>query len=524
MASVSGRCLIGLDFGSASARGVLLDADTGARLGAHRCDYRHGTLTTALPTGRPLPSGWALQVAPDYEEAAEAILSALGRGRDVAGIGVGFTASSPLPTLSDGTPLSGLRPDDPHAYVKLYRHAAQSQAERLSASGTAHLGNFGGRLSGEWLLPKALQVSEEAPDTWAATERFIEAGDWLVWRLTGREARSQGLAAFKAQWTEAGGYPDLVPDLAARLAAPLAIGSAAGPLSATWRARTGIAGDALVAVAVIDSHVVLPAVGATEDGTFTGALGTSAAYVHLAAQRRPLPAQAEGMTWGGALPGLWAAESGQASFGATLAWWASLTAPGEPLGHSLARLDASAAALPPGAGGIALDWWSGRRVPDPDARLSGLLVGLRADATGPAIHRALAEGLAFGARAILDGFREGGLPLRRVVMTSGLAGRSPFLVQLMADVLERRVEVPLLEDATAVGAAIHGAVAAGVVASFAEGAARLGAREARTFEPREALAEPFRRLYEERRSLAADDGVQQAMRTLAALAETRRAP
>ena len=100
-----------------------------------------------------------------------------------------------------GGPLSEVTPDDPHAYVKLWKHAAaQSYAEAINAGAGSYLANFGGKVSGEWLLAKAAQIAAEAPDVWRRCDKFIEAGDWLVWRLTGREARSLDFAAYKAQY------------------------------------------------------------------------------------------------------------------------------------------------------------------------------------------------------------------------------------------------------------------------------------------------------------------------------------
>lgn len=127
MSTAGDGYLIGLDFGSESARGVLLEAGSGRVVGSLTHAYRHGVMSASLPDGEMLARGWALQVAPDYTEAAEAILAGLGRGRHVLGIGIGFTASSPLPCKADGTPLSSILPRNPHAYVKLWKHAAVGQ-------------------------------------------------------------------------------------------------------------------------------------------------------------------------------------------------------------------------------------------------------------------------------------------------------------------------------------------------------------------------------------------------------------
>jgi L-ribulokinase len=518
---VAATYLIGLDFGTESARGVLVDASSGEAVASHVHAYRHGVMTRQLAGGAPLPWGWALQDASDYTEAAAEILGALGRGRLVASIGVDFTASSPLPTGEDGRPLSQMLPDEPHAYVKLWKHrAAQPHADAINARGGEFLDNFGGRLSGEWLLAKAAQLAEEAPRVWAATARFIEAGDWLVWQLTGREARSLGFAAYKAQYTPAAGYPrDLVPGLESRLAPPEPIGSAAGSLAPAWRERTGIQGPAVVAVAVIDSHALLPAVGAVRSGCLVGALGTSAVYLFLADAFRPLPAGIEGVARDGSIRGLWCYEAGQASFGDLLAWFVSAFGASEDPAQCFRDHNEAAAAIAPGSSRLlALDWWSGNRVPHADSGLSGLLLGLGMETTAAQLYRALMESVCCGARSIVDRFAEAGFPVEdRLIVASGLAQSNPLLVQILADVLGRAVYVPSMAHATAVGAAIHGAVAAGVAPDYAEGAARFGARTAVTFPPRPEHAVAYEALYREYAALAGSAELRRAMHGLNAI-------
>ncbi|MCX5515360.1 carbohydrate kinase [Kaistia algarum] len=511
--------LIGLDFGTESARGVLLDVADGSQIASHAFPYRHGVMTAALPDGTGLPRGFALQDAADYVEAAEVILAALGSGRRIAGIGLGFTASSPLPARADGTALSALYPSDPHSYVKLWKHAAaQPYAASINRGGGAFLDNFGGKVSGEWLLAKAAQIQAEAPIIWREADRFIEAGDWLVWQLTGVEARSLDFAAYKAQFSAGSGYPsDTVPGLLERLSAPLPVGSSAGRLNAAWQARTGILGEPAVAVAVIDSHVVLPAVGGVSPGTLVGALGTSAAYLLLADTDRPLPFGIEGVAHGAALPDLWCYEAGQAGFGDVLAWFVSAFPRAEERSESFRLYDAAAAMLQPGDSRLlALDWWSGNRVPYADSALSGLIAGFGLHTTSTHIYRALLEALCFGARSIVDHFRAGNLAVDRVVLTSGLTRRNPLLLQIMADVQATEILVPDILNPTAVGAAIHGAVAAGVVADFPEGSARFGARAYDRFEPDARRAAIYEVLYRQYRDLAASRTVRQTLSQLGA--------
>lgn len=512
--------IVGLDFGSESARGILLDAATGAEVAIHVHPYAHRIMDDHLPDGTPLPPAWSLQDASDYIEATRVILKALGEGRRILSIGLDFTASSPLPVTADGTPLSISHPDAPHAYVKLYKHqAAQAHAAALSAAHAERFAHFGGRISGEWLIAKAAQMRAEAPTLWAETARFIEGGDWMVWQLTGREARSYGFATYKAQYSPETGYPaDLVEGLGERLSLPLPVGQAAGLLSEAWLAQTGILGPCTVAVAVIDSHVALPAVGAVGGGTFVGALGTSAAYLMLSDTFQPLPQGIEGVARDSSLPGLWCYEAGQPSFGDCLGWFVRHFSDAGDLASGFARLNAEAEALRPGEGRLlALDWWNGNRVPHGDTALSGLLIGLTRKTRPAEIYRALMESLCFGARHVLDLMAAGGLHIERVLMTSGLAERNPFLVQMMADVLARPVEVPAIRNATCIGAAIHGAVAAGVVADFREGADRFGAREFTRYEPWPEAVATYERLYAIFRLLSADATLREAMRALGAL-------
>ena len=509
--------LIGLDYGSESARGVLVDVASGLVVDSQTHAYRHAVMSEALPGGGTLPPGWALQSAPDYTEAAAVILERLGRGRDVAGIGIGFTASSPLPCAVDGTPLSTIFPDEPHAYVKLWKHqSAQPWADRINAVGGAFLANCGGKLSGEWLLAKAAQIADEAPHIWDASERFIEAGDWLVWQLCGQEARSESFACYKAQYRKGFGYPDLsLPGLRGlheRLREPLPIGSAAGELTAGWREKTGILGPATVAVAIIDSHVAMPALGVVEGGALMGALGTSAAFLLLDATARPLAKGIEGMAFGAAIPGLWCHEAGQASFGDLLAWFARSFPHAGTVEETFASYNAGAAKMRPGQNHLlALDWWNGCRVPFGDSTLNGALVGFNMRTTPLDIYRALLESLCFGARTIIDRLANNGAPIERIVLTGGLAQKNALLMQMLADVLGRDLSVPLMPEPTATGAAIHAAVAAGVVADFADGARRFGACDFITYRPDAGLIPAYETVYQRYRAFSANASLRELM-------------
>ena len=506
--------LIGLDFGSESARGVLIDVRTSKQVAYHVHPYRHGIMTERLPNGQMLPDRFALQNAADYLEAAEDILKSIAEGREVLGIGVDFTASSPLPALADGRALAEVEPDNPHAYVKLWKHAgAQRYADAISSGGGPFLANFGGKVSGEWMLAKAAEIADEAPEVWRRADKFIEAGDWLVWRLTGREVRSLDFAAYKAQYAARAGYPNVVEGLAAKLTEPKPVGSPAGPLCDAWRRRTGVKGEAIVAVAVIDSHVALPAVGAHSPGVLVGALGTSAAYLVLDSAERRMPVGIEGRAYGAALPCLWCYEAGQAAFGDVLAWFVRTFPRSADVAENFALYNRDAALLAPGLNRlVAIDWWNGNRVPYADKGLRGLIAGFDLSTTAVDIYRSLMDSICFGARSIVDRFRSGGLPIERIVLTSGLAKSNPFLLTIIADVLGQTVHVPDIGNPTCVGAAIHGAVAAGAVEDFGEGADRFGARRFDVYEPDPEREAAYRKLYQTYAELSANADVQKSVR------------
>jgi len=524
------RFVIGLDYGTGSARGVLVDADTGALAAREVAPYRHGVLDETGPDGRPLPLDWAVQVPDDWLEAAEATLGRLAgavpAGGAVVGLGLDATACTPLPTLADGTPLARRHPDRPHALAKLWKHhAAQPQADRQEAIGGRYLERTGGRTSCEWLPAKAAELAEHAPDLWAVAARFLDCGDWIVWQLTGREARSACQAGYKAHWVD-GRFPAeldrLVPELAKRLAEPRPVGSAAGPMTADWIARTGLPGRPAVAVATIDAHAAVPAVGVTAPGVLVGALGTSACYLLMAEAFAPVPGMA-GAVPDGIVPGLWGYETGQAAFGDVLDWFVRRFCEGEAAETAFARLNAEAATLAPGESGLlALDWLNGARTPFVDPELSGLVLGLTLQTRPVEIWRALLESLCFGARRVVETLTGAGLPVDRVVLTSGLAERNPLLLRLFCDIVGRPVAVPEVPEATARGAAIHGAVAAGVYPDFAAAARALGPAAARTLEPDPAATAVYDRLYaiyrDQSDRLAADP----AMKTLRRLRRAAR--
>jgi L-ribulokinase len=298
-----------------------------------------------------------------------------------------------------------------------------------------------------------------------------------------------------------------------KLSTPEPVGSGAGQLSDEWRERTGIDGEAVVAVAIIDSHVVLPAVGASGPGVLVGALGTSAAYLLLDDQDRPMPPAIEGRAYGAALPGLWCYEAGQPAFGDVLAWFVRTFPRSADMATNFAEYNREASALTPGQNRlVAIDWWNGNRVPYADKGLRGVLAGLDLSTSAVDIYRALMDSICFGACSIVDEFRDANIPIDRIVLTSGLAKSSPFLLQIMADVLGQTVHAPAIDNPTCIGAAIHGAVAANVVANFREGGDRFGARSLDAYKPDPERQRAYSKIYPRYRNLSASAEVRNSVR------------
>jgi L-ribulokinase len=442
---VSGRdrCVVGVDFGTLSGRALVVRTADGAEIGAAVHDYAHGVIEDQLPaSGAPLPPAWALQDPEDYLEvlrrAVPAALRAAGVAPgDVIGIATDFTASTPMPVLADGTPLCDVPgfEAEPHAYPKLWKHhAAQGQADRITAlaerRGESWLPRYGGRISSEWEFAKALQVLEEAPEVYARMDRWVEAADWIVWQLCGRETRNACSAGYKAIHQD-GRYPseDYLRALderferfvADKLAGPLsALGSRAGDLTGQAAAWTGLDAGIAVAVGNVDAHVTAPAAQAIAPGQMLAVMGTSTCHVMNADDLAEVPGMC-GVVHGGITPGLWGYEAGQSGVGDIFGWLVDHAVP--PRYHEEARAkgvdvhshlaDVATAQEVGEHGLLALDWMSGNRSVLVDHELSGLILGLTLSTRAPDIYRALIEATAFGTRKIIESFADAGLAVRR---------------------------------------------------------------------------------------------------------------
>jgi L-ribulokinase len=519
-------CVVGVDFGTLSGRAVVVRVRDGAELGTAVSEYRHAVIEHALPaTGAPLPPAWALQDPDDYREvlrqAVPAALRAAGVDpAQIAGIATDFTASTPMPVRRDGTPLCevpGYR-ERPHAYPKLWKHhAAQPQAERITRLAAERrepwLVRYGGRISSEWEFAKALQVLDEDPDLYATTDRWIEAADWIVWELCGRETRNVCTAGYKGIHQD-GAYPsgdylaalderfgDFVAD---KLEHPLsALGSRAGSLTSRAASWTGLPEGIAVATGNVDAHVTAPAAQAIAPGQMVAIMGTSTCHVMNHDALAEVPGMC-GVVHGGITPGLWGYEAGQSGVGDIFGWVAEQQVP--PHYHDEARargldihsyLSELAGAQPVGGHGlVALDWHSGNRSVLVDHELSGVVVGLTLQTRAEDVYRAMIEATAFGARTIVETFESAGVAVEDFVVAGGLL-KNPVVMQIYADVLRRPLHVIDSEQGPALGSAMHAAVAAGLYEDIAAASAAMGRLRRDAYAPDTEAADAYDELYDD---------------------------
>lgn len=493
----SRRYVFGIDFGTLSCRALLVDVATGNEVATAVVDYADGVIDETLPGEKKrLAPNTALQNPADYLAALEksvrkAMRVAEVKPEEVLGLGTDFTSCTVLPTRADGTPLCFEKRwrKNPHAWVKLWKHhAAQPEADLINQAGQRtnelFLRSYGGRYSSEWFFSKVLETLRHAPEVYHAAGRFIEAGDWIVWQLCGQEQRCLSAAGFKAMWlypgADGGAYPDpaffqaLHPELknvvAEKFGGPLLpLGARAGGLTREMARRLGLCEGTPVSSGNIDAHVAVPACGVTTAGKLVMILGTSTCHLLLGESRQEVEGMC-GVVEHGVVPGLWGYEAGQAGVGDLFAWFmnhgvpASIHAEAKRARTSVYQLlEQRAARLQPGESGLlALDWWNGCRSVLMDSDLSGLLIGATLSTRPHEIYRALIEATAFGTRKIIEAFTSKRVPIDELHACGGLAQKNPLLLQIYADVTGRPIRVAASEQTCALGAAMHGAVAAGV--------------------------------------------------------------
>lgn len=509
---------IGVDYGTQSGRAVLVDVATGREVATAVKPYTHGVMDEYLPDGvTRLEHDWALQHPQDYLEVLEltipAVVKEAGITADqVVGLGIDFTACTILPIDEQLNPLCFREEhqQNPHSYVKLWKHhAAQDEADELNRiaaeRGEAFLKRYGGKISSEWMIPKVWQILNEAPAIYEEADQILEATDWVVSQMTGRVVRNSCTAGYKAIWHKQDGYPsneffkaldprleNVVEEKLSRDIAP--IGSKAGELTEAFAARIGLLPGTAVAVANVDAHVAVPAVGIAEPGKMLMVMGTSTCHILLGEDEQVVPGMC-GVVEDGVIPELMGYEAGQSCVGDHFEWFTETCVPGHYVEEAALKgigihqlLTEKAARQRVGESGlVALDWWNGNRSTLVDTNLTGVLLGATLLTKPEDIYRALIEATAYGTRTIVEAFRNSGVPVHEVYAAGGIAEKNALMMQIYADVLNMEIKISASSQTPALGSAMFGAVAAGAerggYATITEAAAKMGRVKEETYKP-----------------------------------------
>lgn len=524
---------IGVDYGTQSGRAVLVDLSDGAEVAEHVTPYPHHVIDEALPeSGVKLEYDWALQHPGDYLEVLKrsvpAVMKESGvKPEDVIGLGIDFTACTMLPVDAEGTPLC-FKPewrDNPHSWVKLWKHhAAQDEAnlinETAAERGETFLPRYGGKISSEWMLAKAWQILNEAPEIYEEADLFLEATDWVVSRMTGGKLlRNSCTAGYKSIWHKQDGYPDkaflraLDPRLENLAETKLRgdvvpLGTKAGELTEEMAAAMGLLPGTAIAVGNVDAHAAVPGVGVVTPGKLVMAMGTSICHMLLGTEEKQVEGMC-GVVEDGIIPGYMGYEAGQSAVGDIFEWYVEEAVPAyvkeaaEKEGVNVhVWLEKRAAAYKPGETGLlALDWWNGNRSVLVDTDLTGLLVGCTLLTKPEEIYRTLLEATAFGTRKIVDAFHNSGVEVNELYACGGLPQKNRLLMQIYADVTGREIKIADSKQTPALGAAMFGAVAAGKEKggydSIVEAARKMARVREETFKPIPENVAVYEKLYQE---------------------------
>jgi L-ribulokinase len=516
---------IGLDYGTNSARALVVDCKNGREI---------GTAVVAYPSGRQgiLLDGndhhLARQNPADYLHALEqATLQALRAAKEaepafspeqVIGLGMDGTGSSPIPVDANNVPLAldAKFQKNLNAHCWLWKdHTSIPEADAVTATAKSlrphYLAKIGGTYSSEWFWAKVWHCLKVDPAVFDAAFSWVELSDFVPAVLAGVTdpraiRRGVCMAGHKALYAEDwGGLPDKeflaaldpkLADLRDRLfTEAFDASSNAGTLCPEWAAKLGLPAGIPIAIGEMDVHYGAIGCGVTE-GTLVKVIGTSTCDCGvISADKKPadIPGIC-GIVKGAILPGYFGVEAGQSAVGDIFKWWVEVVCQGDDALHT--QLTDEAAKLQPGQSGLlALDWNNGNRTILVDQRLSGLLLGQTLHTTRAEIYRALIEATAFGARAIIERLKEYGVPVERVVCSGGIAEKNSFLMQIYADVTGCEMLVSRSSQSCALGSAIGAAVVAGAYPGYAEAQAAMTGVKDLVYKPNPPARATYQKLY-----------------------------
>ncbi|HTQ63781.1 MAG TPA: ribulokinase [Puia sp.] len=536
--------VIGIDYGTDSVRAVIIDSKNGAEISSSLFYYprwKDGLYCNpSLNQFRQHPK--------DYIEGLEqTITSCLKKAgpeaaANIRAISIDTTGSTPVAVDKTGTPLSLLPgfENNPNAMFVLWKdHTAVNEAtainEHAKKFDTNYLQFVGGIYSSEWFWAKLLHILKEDENVRQRCYSWVEHCDWIPFVLTGGRnisAMRRGVcsAGHKALWAEEfGGLP---PDNFFSSLSPLLKGfpdrlfqktytadQAAGYLSKEWAEKLGVSVDVVVGVGAFDAH--MGAVGGQiEPYHLSKVMGTSTCDMLVAPVndvKGKLVKGICGQVPGSIIPGMMGMEAGQSAFGDAYAWFRNiLTWPfqnmlsqsslinsdtakslsEEMMSSMIPSLSGAAAKLPLESDAeLALDWLNGRRTPDANQLLEGAITGLNLGTDAPGIFKSIAEATCFGAKAIVECFNQEGIEVKGLIGLGGVAKKSPFIMQMMADVMNMPLRIHRSEQTCAFGAAMFAATAAGIYKKVEDAMNAMGQGFDTTYHPRKSNVDIYTKRY-----------------------------
>lgn len=524
--------VIGLDYGTDSVRAILVDTKNGEELAAAVYDYPRWKKQAYCQASQQQFRQHPL----DHIEGMEHTIKAVVEKSQVPverikSICIDTTGSSPVPLNREGIPLAMVPgfEDNPNAMMVLWKdHTSILEAEEINTL-AAHWGGEdftkyeGGIYSSEWFWAKILHVARADAAVKKEAFTWMEHCDLMTYLLIEdkdlkRFKRSRCAAGHKAMW-----HPDwegLPPTAFLEKLDPY-LGTLrgnlyedtytsdeiAGSLDPDWAQRLGLSPATQIAVGTFDAHA--GAVGAKiDEHALVRVMGTSTCDIMVATQQEVGKNTIRGICGqvdGSVLPGFVGLEAGQSAFGDLLAWFKDVLS--WPIDHLvmtsnvldeaqkealkqdveenfIKTLSAQAEAIPLSESiPIALDWINGRRTPDADQNLKSALSQLSLGSKAPHIFKALVNAICFGSKKIVDRFREENVVINRVIGIGGVARKSPFIMQTLANVLNMPIEIASSDQAPALGATVYAAVAAGIYTDVVAASKQMGSDFEAVYQP-----------------------------------------
>jgi len=537
--------VIGVDYGTDSVRAIIVNAGNGAEVASAVFYYprwKDGLFCNpSLNQFRQHP----LDYIEGLEETIKHCLAQAGSNvaANVKAIAIDTTGSTPVAVDSTGTPLALLPAfeKNPNAMFVLWKdHTSVKEAAEINEHAekfdTNYLQFVGGIYSSEWFWAKLLHVLRDDEQVRNACYSWVEHCDWIPFLLTGGKdihqmKRGVCSAGHKALWTaEFGGLPPndfftsldpLLDGFTARLfTETFTSDKAAGTLSNEWAQRLGLSTDVIIGVGAFDAH--MGAVGGQiEPYHLSKVMGTSTCDMLVAPTSEVEGKLVKGICGqvpGSIIPGMMGMEAGQSAFGDAYAWFKNVLA--WPLQHILSQssiidsdtakkliaetadkiipeLSKQAEQIPLDENAeLALDWMNGRRTPDANQELKGAFTGLSLGTDTAKMFHALVEATCFGAKAIVDRFNEQGVPVKGLIGLGGVAKKSPFIMQMMADIMNMPIRIHKSEQTCALGAAMFAATAAGIYSKVEDAMQAMGQGFDAEYHPDAARAAIYAKRYE----------------------------